>query len=147
MFVFTIYETGGVSMVAKNLLDCMDTDKIEAVLLAQKLSTRDYSIKNRARLINLDIQPQKNIFTKIQNAIRCLISMRKVISTEAPDVILSFTAPANCYVLFSLLFRLSKKPKIIISEHSEHMFLRVKSQNIMVHKKQMRCRKILLSVN
>ena len=129
IFVLTLYEIGGASRVVKNLLDCLDTDRFDIVLLTQKLSDRHYPVDNRTRLINLDISPQKTFFAKVHNVARHLILMRKIIIAESPDVIFSFTSQANCYILLSLLFR-KKRPKIIVDEQTEEMFISVKTKNL-----------------
>lgn len=130
MFALTIYEIGGVSTVARNLMDCFDMDGHDIVLLIEKLSPRHYLINNRIRLINMDIAPQSGFLAKVFNFMRHIILMRRHITREAPDVILSIGAFINCNSLFSLLFYLNKRPKIIIDEQSEEMFLKTKPKNI-----------------
>jgi len=130
MFVIPSYEIGGASTVVRNLLDCLGMDRFDIVLVTQKLSSRHYPIKSYVRLIDLGICPQKGLFSKASNIMRNLILLRKHILSEAPDAILSFTAQANCYVLLSLIFRLKKGPKVIISEQSEEIFLRLKMKDI-----------------
>ena len=131
IFALTIYETGGVSTVARNLMDCFSTDGVDVVLLTEKLSHTHYPIGKRLRVINLDILSKKGFFAKAFNIARHIKSIRKCIAKERPDIIISFGAYINCHILLSLLFGLSKKPKIILTEHSEEMFLKViKYENV-----------------
>jgi len=130
MIVLTSFERGGVSRAAANLLDSLDRDKFDIVLVIEKILDGHYPIDNHVRLINLNISPKKRLLSKIYNIIKHLISIRRQIIKEAPDVILSITTGANCYALFSLLFRLHKRPKIIIAEHSEEMFLNLRRGSI-----------------
>lgn len=130
MFAMTIYEIGGASTVARNLIDCFSSDGLEIVLFTEKISHRHYAICNHIRVINLDIMPKKGFFTKVYNIARHIILMRKYIITEAPDVIISFGAYINCHILLSMLFGMHKRPKIILTEHSEEMFLNPRYKNI-----------------
>lgn len=130
MFVLTIYEIGGISTIARNLIDCFKKDGFDVVLLTENLSPRHYQIDKDIKFINMSIVAQKGFCAKIFNVIKHIILMRKHIATEAPDVILSFGAYVNCHVLFSLLFCLNKRPKIILDEQSEEMFLKTKNKNI-----------------
>ena len=104
MFVLTIYEIGGVSTVARNLMDCFNRDGYDIVLLTEKLSSGHYPIDSRIRFINMDISPQGKIFAKIFNIMHHIVTMRRHIVNENPDVILSFGTYINCHVLLSLLF-------------------------------------------
>jgi len=128
MFLLTIYEVGGISTVAKNLSEALGSEKFEIVLLTEKLSLRHYPIDSNIKLINLDISPHKGFIAKAFNMMRHLISMRRYIINEAPDIILSFGAYMNCHMLLSLLFLRGKRPKVILTEHSEEMFLKIRNE-------------------
>jgi len=131
LLALTVYEVGGVSSVARNLLDCFSEDEFDITLLTEKLFHKHYPIiNNNIRLINLDISPQKYFFAKVANIICHIISMRRHIIREKPDVILSFGSYMNCHVLLSLLFNSGKRPKIILTEHSQEMFLSIRNKNI-----------------
>lgn len=130
MFLLTIYEVGGISTVAKNLSEALKTDKFEIVLLTEKLSSKHYPIDSNIKVINLDISQRRGFVAKAFNIARHLISMRRHIISEAPDIILSFGAYVNCHALLSLLFFKGKRPKVILTEHSEEMFLKVRNKGI-----------------
>lgn len=130
MFVLTAYERGGTSTVARNLLDFLIEEKINVALLIENLSDRHYPIDSRIKVVDLKISPRKNFLLKIFNVARHLLSMRRVIAIESPDVVMSFAFQANCYTLLSLLFRFGKRPKVIITEHTEEMFLKTKNNDL-----------------
>lgn len=130
LFALTVYEVGGISSVARNLLDCFSKSGYDTVLFTEKLSCVHYPISDNIRLINLDIFPQKGFFAKFSNIMRHMRFMRTEIAREAPDTILSFGAYINCHILLSLLFYSKKRPKIILTEHSEEMFLKIRNKNI-----------------
>ncbi|MDP8230786.1 MAG: glycosyltransferase [Candidatus Gorgyraea atricola] len=123
MFILATYEIGGVSTVARNILGILEKNGIETVFLVEKLSDKRCLLSDRVKVIDLDIIPQKGFFAKIFNIMRHLRLMRKYITTEKPDVILSFTSLVNCYAVLSLLFIHGRKPKLIITEHSEQLFM------------------------
>jgi glycosyltransferase involved in cell wall biosynthesis len=110
-------------------MECLGTEEFEIVLLAEKLSGRHYTLSPNIKLINLNIQPQKGLLFKLANIIRHMAGMRRHIIREAPDVIISFTAHANCYVLLSFLLPMKKRPRLIVTEHSEEMFLKNDRRN------------------
>lgn len=128
IFILTAYEIGGVSTVARNLIDSLD--RLDIVVLTERTSEKHYPVGNRARFINLDISSKRGVFAKAFNIIRHLRLMRKHILNEAPDVVISFGCQVNCYALLSLLFRKSERPRVIITEHSEEMFLKSKGGDI-----------------
>ena len=111
-------------------MDSFCGDDFDIVLFAENISDRHYPIDSHIRLINLSISPKKGFFAKIFNIARHIISMRRCIANEAPDIILGFGAYINCHILLSLLFGLNKMPGIILTEHSEEMFLKTKHKNI-----------------
>ena len=123
MFILTTYGTGGISTVARNILGSLGKNEIETVFLVEQLSNKRCFLGDRVKVIDLNIIPQKSFFAKIFNIVRHLRLMRGHIITEKPDVVLSFTFLANCYAVASLLFTHGRKPKLIITEHSEQLFM------------------------
>ena len=130
MFILTAYERGGTSTVATNLLDFLMEEKINVTLLTENLSDRHYPVDERIKVVDLKISPQRNFLLKIFNVAHHLLSMRRSIASESPDVVVSFAFQANCYTLLSLLFRFGKRPKVIITEHTEEMFLKIKNNDL-----------------
>jgi len=130
MFILTAYERGGTSTVARNLLDFLMEEKINVTLLTENMSDRHYPIDERVKVIDLKVSPQRNFLLKIFNVAHHLLSMRRSIASESPDVVVSFAFQANCYTLLSLLFRFGKRPKVIITEHTEEMFLKTKNSDL-----------------
>ena len=126
----TSYEIGGVSTVARNVMDVLEKDGAEIILLAERLSERHYPLQNSVKVINLAVSPRRNFFSKSYNMIHHIVRMRRCIMSLRPDVILTYGTQINCYLLASLLFIRFRRPKIIISEHSEEMFLKAKSNNV-----------------
>jgi glycosyltransferase involved in cell wall biosynthesis len=123
MFFLTDYGIGGASAVARNLLDSFSEDKFELIVMTEKLSERHYSLNDSIRVIDLKLMPRKGMWDKLINIRKHLKNIRTQIRKEQPDAVISFGSQANCGLLFSLLFK-RKKPKIIITEHSEEMFLK-----------------------
>jgi len=130
MFILTTYEKGGVSTVARNLLHSMAEEKLNLVLLAERLSGEHYPFEEGIKIIDLKVNAQRNFLFKMFNIVRHLSAMRRSIREESPDVIISFASQVNCYTLLSLSFGFRNKPKVIITEHSEEMFLRSKNSGI-----------------
>ncbi len=132
MFFLTDYDIGGASTVAKNLLDSLLEDEHELVMLTEKLSDRHYPLNDFIKLIDLGLVHQKGLYNKTFNICRHLANIYRVIKKESPGAIVSFGSQANCALLFSLLFK-KRKPKIIVTEHSEEMFLKKISGNAKYH--------------
>ncbi|MFA4991125.1 MAG: glycosyltransferase [Candidatus Omnitrophota bacterium] len=123
LFVSTGYEMGGVSTVARNLIESFSSDGFELVLVTEKLSGGHCALNNGVRLIDLNITPKKGFARKAANLFRHLANMRDKVDLERPDAIISFGSQANCVLLLSLLGSV-RRYKVIITEHSEEMFLR-----------------------
>jgi len=130
LFALTVYEVGGVSSVARNLLNCFSSEEFGIVLLTEKLADAYYPIDSSIKLIDLNITPKKCFISKIFNMTRHIISIRRHIAKENPDVILGFGAYMNCHILLSLLLHTKKRRKVILTEHSEGVFLKIRGNNI-----------------
>ena len=124
MFILATYEIGGVSTVARNILDSLGKNRFSRIVfLVERLSGRYPIADDNIKLVDLGITAQKGFFAKVFNIARHLRLMRRHIIVEKPDVILSFTSLVNCYAILSLLFFPGKKPRLIITEHSEQLFI------------------------
>lgn len=130
VFILTTYEIGGVSTVAKNLLDAWAGDRFEITLIVEKLAVRHNPIDGRIKIIDLGMSGKKGLLSKTLNLIRHISAMRRAIISESPSVIISFGAQANCGTLIALLRAAPKRPKVIISEHSELMFSKTVTGNL-----------------
>lgn len=117
--------------MAKNLLEALEANGAETVLMVEKLADRHYPVSPHIKLINLDMSPRNGAISRLSNLFRHFLKIRAMVRKEAPDAILSFGAPANCSVLLSLLSMDKRiRPKAVISEHTEEMFLDFKAMDM-----------------
>ncbi|MCX5715883.1 MAG: glycosyltransferase family 4 protein [Candidatus Omnitrophica bacterium] len=130
VFVLTTYEIGGVSTVAKNLLDAWVPDRFKITLVVEKLAARHNPVDARVNIIDLGMTAKKDILSKATNMIRHISAMRKAIISESPDAVISFGAQANCLTLLALFRSAPGRPRIVISEHSEFMFIRTVTKGL-----------------
>jgi len=121
IFFHTIYEIGGISSVVKNLMESFAEENFDLVLLTEKLSESRYPLNSSIKIKNLDICSKKGFFKKCINILCHIKSIRRNIISESPDAIISFGAPANCYLLTAALF-MRHSPRIVIVEQSEEIF-------------------------
>lgn len=130
VFFVARYGIGGVSTLVRNLMNSLDKGRFEIVLMVEKIEDRHYPVCSNVKLINLDILPKRGIIAKLTNMASHILSIRRHINNEAPYAVLSFATQANCYTLLSLLFNAGKRPKVIINEQSEEMFLKFHGGNL-----------------
>ena len=103
MFALTVYEIGGASTVARNLMDAFAADGHDIVLLTENIASGHYPLGSRVKSVDLDVSPKNGLMAKISNAVNNIISLRRHIARETPDAILGFGAYINCRILLSLL--------------------------------------------
>lgn len=125
-----IYEFGGVSNVIKNILNNLDKKAFHIVFLVEKLASRHYPVREDIKFINLDIKPAKGWLRKLFNILRHLCQIRKVVINERPDIVISFTFPMSCLYLLAFLWPVKKRPKLILSEHTEQLFVRLQPKSL-----------------
>ena len=113
----TIYEYGGVSKIIKSILDNLDRRIFQIVFIVEKLDSRHYPIPKDIKFINLDIKPAKASLQKLFNIFGHLRRIRRVIVSEAPDVVISFTFTVNCLYLLAFLWPVKKRPRLIDRAH------------------------------
>lgn len=122
----------GAQKMGLNLLENLDNDIVsdtELVILSDKLNNLDniQSIPN--------FQVIKRFFTGYLSKFDTIFSiyrLRKIIKKSNPDVIISIAPIMNIYLLLSLSFFGSKKPKIIIEEH-QHLTQSLSGDNSSHH--------------
>ena len=128
LLIVSSYEIGGISSIAKNLLDSLDRTKFRIVFLAEKIEEKNYPIPEDIRAIDLNIGPKKTILGKIFNMARHIHNFRNTVVSQCPDLIFSLSYPTSCYLLFKPIKNLEKK--IIIGEYSEGFFVRALNKRI-----------------
>ncbi|MFC1623857.1 glycosyltransferase family 4 protein [Candidatus Omnitrophota bacterium] len=124
MLIAVVYEYGGVSSVIRNVMDAFNEGKSRIVFVVEKLASEHYPLNKGIKFINLDIKPAKAASGKICNIFRHLQQIRKTIICEDPDVVLSFGLSINCLLLASLLWARKGLPRIVLTEHSEDLFVK-----------------------
>jgi len=129
LFLAAVYEYGGVSSVIKNILDNLDREKFDITLLVESLSLKHYPLRNDIRLINMDIKPAKGGVRKLVNIFRHLYRIRKNIIQGKPDVVLSVSSSTNSLCLSAFLWPIKNMPKIVLSEHTEQLFVKQKARS------------------
>lgn len=128
LLAVSAFEIGGISAVAKNLMDSLDRDKFKLVLLAENIEDKHFDIAGDVKVIDLGIKPQRFIFSKIVNIIKHIITFRKKVISENPDLIFSLAYTTSCYLLFKPIKNFENK--IIVGEYSEAFFVRALNRRI-----------------
>ena len=126
LFLATTYEYGGVSSVVRNIMDNLNKKEFDITFVVERLDPKHYKLRNDIKFVNINVQPAKGCARKFLNTFRRLYRLRKSIISENPDIVLSFAFPANCLCLLAFLVPLKNKPKIILSEHTELLFIKEK---------------------
>lgn len=121
--VISSYEIGGVSLVAKNLLDSLDRNEFEIVFLAEKIQERCYPIPKDVLVVDLNLKPARSIFTKIINLVKHVYNLKKCLASQGPDIIFSLSYNTSCYILLTFPKRMRRK--VIIGEYSENFFVKL----------------------
>lgn len=122
----------GAQKMGLNLLKNLDTKIVsdtELVILSDKLN----DLENIQNIQNYQVI--KRFFTGYLSKIDTIFSifrLRKIVKKSNPDVIISIAPIMNIYLLLSLTFYGSKKPKIIIEEH-QHLTQSLSGDNISHH--------------
>jgi len=114
------YEIGGVSKIAKNLLDGLDRGKFKIILVAEKVSVRHYPVPDDVKVIDLMIVPGRNFAHKLYAFFRHVQNFRKTVLNQEPDLVFSLSYNLSCYLFFKPIRVL--KDKVIIGEFSENFF-------------------------
>ncbi|MFC1674294.1 glycosyltransferase [Candidatus Omnitrophota bacterium] len=122
LLIISSYEIGGVSSVAKNLLDSLDRSKFRIVFLAEKIQEKHFPIPEDVTAIDLKINPRCSVFGKISNMVCHIRNLRVEVATQKPDIVFSLSYSTSCYLLFKPIKCL--RQKIIIGEYSEGLFVR-----------------------
>ncbi len=122
LLVISSYEIGGVSSLAKNLLDSLDRTQFNIIFLAEKIRERHYLIPKDVCVIDLNIKPKNTILGKIFNMVRHIRNFRKIIISQEPNIVFSLSYNTSCYLLFKPIKKL--KDKVIIGEYSENFFVK-----------------------
>jgi len=123
VFIISSYEINGVCTVVKNLVDNLDKNKFKIVLFIEKIQKRHFPIDKDIKVINIDLKPRQGLFENIKNVWGILKSIQMADTTERPDAFLSFGSLPNCYTLLALRLFKKSKAKVIITEHSEALFV------------------------
>lgn len=126
MFIAVVYEYGGVSSVIRNILDSLDRKIFNVVFVVERLEPRHYHIKDDIKFINIGVKPSKGLINKIVNILSHIYRIRTIVIKEKPEVILSFGVSINSLLFLSVLWPIRFMPKVILSEHSEQLFIRQK---------------------
>ena len=142
MLIAVVYEYGGVSSVIRNILGILDKNSFNVVFVVERLEQRHYHIKDDIKFINIDVRPAKGSINKIVNLLRHIYQIRTIIVKEKPEVILSFGVSINCLLLLSVLWPVRFMPKVILSEHSEQLFITQKG----IPLKQRLCRAVYIAL-
>ncbi|MDP2923763.1 MAG: glycosyltransferase [Candidatus Omnitrophota bacterium] len=128
LLVISSYEIGGVSSIAKNLLDSLDRNKFKIIFLAEKIQENYYPIPNDVCVIDLNIGPKNTILGKVFNMARHIRNFRKTIISREPNIVFSLSYNTSCYLLFKPIKKL--KEKVIIGEYSENFFVKPIKHNL-----------------
>lgn len=116
------YEIGGVSSIAKNLLDSLDRKKFQIVFMAEMVQEGHYPIPDDVRVVDLKLHPKKRIIGKIFNLASHIRNFRRAVVMEKPDLILSLSYNLSCYLLLIPISKL--KRRVLVGEFSENFFVR-----------------------
>jgi len=119
--VISSYEVGGVSSVAKNLIQTLDRGKFNITLIAEKIQRRCFSLPEGVQVINLNLAASLTPWGKIANMIRHVHLLREAVISQDPDLVLSLSYTTSCYLLIKEVEAL--KDKIIVAEYSENFFI------------------------
>ncbi|MFC1509549.1 glycosyltransferase [Candidatus Omnitrophota bacterium] len=130
LFLATIYEHGGLSNLIRTLLDNFNREGNDIVFLVERLDTKHYPLRDDIKFINLDVKPAKGGFRKLIHIFKYLYRLRKSIIHVNPDVIIGFGFPVNCLYLFSFLWPLKNRPKVIFGGYTEMIFIKQKARTI-----------------
>ena len=128
LLLATAYEIGGLSNVIRNIMDNLDTRKNEVVFLVERLDIRHYPLRKDIKIINMDIKSARGA-RKLVNIFSHIKRIRKTIVSESPDVVLSFAFPINCLYLLAFLWPVKKRPKIILGEYTELLYVKRKTHS------------------
>jgi len=130
VFIISSYEINGVCTVVKNLVGNLDRNKFKIILFIEKIAKRHFPIDKDIKVINIDIKPQQGLLNNIRNVWGILKSIQMADKTEKPDVFLSFGSLPNCYTLLALRVLEKSRAKVIISEHSEGLFVNYRRKEL-----------------
>ncbi len=128
LLAISSYEIGGVSSIAKNLLDSLDRTKFKIIFLAEKIHQKHYQIPKDVCIIDLNIGPKNTILGKIFNMARHIRNFRKTVISQEPDIVFSLSYNTSCYLLFKPIKEL--KQRVIIGEYSENFFVKPIKPNL-----------------
>lgn len=122
LLTISSYEIGGVSSVAKNLLDSLDRTKFEIFFLTENIQQRHYPIAKDVQVTDLKISPKQTFFGKIFNMLSHIQNFRNVVTSLSPDIVFSLSYTTSCYLLFKSIREL--EGKVLIGEYSENFFVK-----------------------
>lgn len=128
LFLATIYEYGGLSNLIRMLLDNFDREGNDIVFLVERLDAKHYPLRDDIKFINLDVKPAKGGFRKLIHIFKHLRRLRRIVTHENPDIIIGFGFSVNCLYLFSFLWPLKNRPKVIFGEYTEMLFIKQKAR-------------------
>ena len=124
IFLMSSYEINGVCAVARSLMDNLDTGKFEIILLAESVDRQSFPVRDGVKLIDLKVSPQKGFIKKAMNVLRIWRSIAGICKTEKCDVVLGFGSVPSCYALLALRLFGKGNTKVIVTEHSEGLFVK-----------------------
>jgi len=122
LLTISSYEIGGVSSVAKNLLDALDRTKFEVSFLAEKIQQNHYPIPDDVRVVDLEIRPKHTFFGKVFNMLGHIRNFRNTVASIRPDIVFSLSYTTSCYLLLRPIRSLEEK--VLIGEYSENFFVK-----------------------
>jgi glycosyltransferase involved in cell wall biosynthesis len=128
LILATIYEYGGLSGVMHNITNNLDRNRFNIIFLTERLSENHYPLEKDIKLINMDIRSVRGVFGKICNIFSHLSRMRRAIMCEKPDVVIGFGFAVNCHYLLSFLWPSRFRPKVVLGEFTEQLFVKEKME-------------------